>query len=113
MAKLVLQPAASRYFKKLKDKNLKQLFKDTIKLILDNPTLGEMKQGDLAGIQSVDIHYNKTNYELAYLVELAAIEDNLNTAMTKSTETIIVIILAGTRENFYQELKRYIKKSNL
>ena len=42
-----------------------------------------------------DIYYNKTNYELAYRVEYI---DN----------KIIVVIMAGTRENFYNELKRYM-----
>jgi DNA-binding HxlR family transcriptional regulator len=39
---------------------------------------------------------NKTNYELAYTI----IEGNGKT---------VVVILAGTRENFYNELKQYIK----
>ena len=43
-----------------------------------------------------DIYYNKTNYELAYTVEV--IEDK-----------VVVVIMAGTRENFYEELKRYMK----
>lgn len=55
-----------------------------------------MKAGDLAGVYGYDIYYNKTNYELAYTVEY---RDN----------KIIVVILAGTRENFYDELKRYMK----
>ena len=50
----------------------------------------------MAGIRSYDIYYNKTNYELAYTV---IVEGN----------TIIVVIMAGTRENFYEELKRYMK----
>ena len=43
-----------------------------------------------------DIFYNKTNYELAYRVEY--VENKM-----------IIVIMAGTRENFYNELKRYIK----
>ena len=43
-----------------------------------------------------DIYYNKTNYELAYTVEYEG-------------EKIIVVVMAGTRENFYDELKRYMK----
>ena len=106
MAELVIQPAASRYFKKLKDKQLKQLFKDTISAILEDPDLGEMKQADLSGIRCVDVYYNKANYEVAYRVVLVETEDEEG-----AEETVVVIILAGTRENFYQELKRYIKSS--
>lgn len=64
--------------------------------ILEDHTIGEAKTGDLAGIFGYDIYYNKTNYELAYTVEY--VEDK-----------IIVIIMAGTRENFYNELKRYMR----
>ena len=67
-----------------------------INLIVSDYTIGSLKSGDLSGIYSYDIYYNKTNYELAYTVK---IEDN----------EVIIFILAGTRENFYQELKKYLK----
>lgn len=98
---IVLQPAA-KYLKKLKDKKLKQLYKETIDAILTNPEIGEEKTGDLKGIRCCDIYYNKTNYELAYSIEYIQIEDN-------SEPEVVVIIMAGTRENFYEELKRYWK----
>ena len=92
---LFLQPAA-RFLKKLKDKKLKTLYQEAIDKIREDHTVGTAKVGDLSGIYGYDIFYNKTNYELAYRVEY--VEDK-----------IIVVILAGTRENFYEELKRYIK----
>ena len=42
----VLLPAL-KYFKKLKDKNLKKVFQDIVDAILENPLLGEEKHGDL------------------------------------------------------------------
>ena len=42
------------------------------------------------------IYYNKTNYELAYTIERVG-------------EELVVVVMAGTRENFYDQLKRYIK----
>ncbi len=89
-----LQPAA-KYLKKIKDKKLKELYKNAIDKIREDYTVGELKTGDLSGIYSMDIYYNKTNYELAYTVEY------------KESE-IVVVIMAGTRENFYEELKRYM-----
>lgn len=89
-------PAIEKYFKKLKDKQLKDRYKKAIDLIISDYTIGSLKTGDLSGIYSYDIYYNKTNYELAYTVK---IED----------DEIIIFILAGTRENFYQELKKYLK----
>ena len=86
-----LSPAA-----KLKDKRLKALYQAAIDEIRHDHMVGQMKAGDLAGVYGYDIYYNKTNYELAYTVEY---RDN----------KISVVILAGTRENFYDELKRYMK----
>ena len=89
-------PPASKYLKKLKDKKLKTLYKEAIDEICKDYTVGQAKSGDLSGVYCYDIYYNKTNYELAYTVEY--INGNM-----------IIVIMAGTRENFYQELKRYMK----
>lgn len=89
-------PPAAKYLKKLKDKKLKTLYQQAIDKIREDHTIGEPKTGDLSGVYGYDIFYNKTNYELAYTVEY---ED----------DKIIVVIMAGTRENFYDELKRYMK----
>ena len=96
MRKLVILPGAARYLKKLKDRALKDKFKQAIEAILDDPYIGDAKSGDLADVYCCDIHHQKTNYELAY----ALIEQDGET---------VVVILAGTRENFYEELKRYMK----
>ena len=95
MTELKILPPAAKYLKKIKDKNLKKLYENAVKAILDNPLLGAEKKGDLKGVRSYDIYYNRTNYELAYTVEYG-------------NNTVIVVILAGTRENFYEQLKRYL-----
>ena len=69
-------------------------FKSAIRDISKNPHIGSLKIGDLNGIYSYDMYYNKTNYEIAYII--------------KNDEVCIFIILIGERENFYKELKRYI-----
>lgn len=90
-------PPAAKFIKKIKDKKLKELYKTAIEAIREEPTIGEKKTGDLRDIYGYDIYYNKTNYELSYTIEMA-------------DEEIIVVIMAGTRENFYEQLKRYISK---
>ena len=89
-------PPAAKYLKKLKDKRLKKLYQDAIDKICGDYTVGEAKTGDLSGFYCYDIYYNKTNYELAYTIERVDGE-------------LVVVVMAGTRENFYDELKRYIK----
>ena len=102
MAELRVLPPAARFLKKLKDKKLKMLYKEAIDAILENPETGEEKTGDLKGIRGYDIYYNRTNYELAYTVEYIRTEESGN-------PEVVVVIMAGTRENFYDELKRYWK----
>lgn len=97
MSRVILLPPAARFLKKLKDKKLKSLFKNAIDSIAEDHTIGELKTGDLAGLYGFDIYYNKTNYEIAYRVEYV-------------DDKAVVVIMAGTRENFYEELKRYMKK---
>lgn len=90
-------PPAAKFIKKLKDKKLKMLYQEAVDKIREDHTAGEAKTGDLSGVYGYDIYYNKTNYELAYTVEYLENE-------------IIVVIMAGTRENFYDQLKQYIRK---
>lgn len=95
MARVIYLPPAAKYIKKIKDKHLKKAFQEAIEEIETNPYIGSAKTGDLSGVYGYDIYYNKTNYELAYKIEF--VED-----------TVVVVILAGTRENFYESLKRYM-----
>jgi len=88
--------AAEKYLKKIKDKHLLSAFKGVIDKLKINPYIGNQKVGDLRGIYGYDVKYNGINYELAYRIY----EEN---------NQFVVIILAGTRENFYEELKRMIK----
>ena len=100
MAELRILPPAARFFKKLKDKQLKRLYQKTIDAILEDPSIGEEKTGDLKGVRGYDIFYNHTNCELAYTVEYVKRIDS-------DALDIVVVIMAGTRENFYEALKRY------
>jgi len=96
MYKIIILPPAARFLKKLKEKPLKAAFQKVVDEILNDPYIGEPKMGDLSDVFSYNIYYNKTNYELAYTI-------------IEEVDSTVVIILAGTRENFYEELKRYMK----
>lgn len=96
MTEVRFLPPAAKFIKKLKDKRLKMLYREAIDKIREDHTVGEVKTGDLSGVYGYDIYYNKTNYELAYTVEY-------------SEDKVIVVIMAGTRENFYDQLKRYMR----
>ncbi|MEY8336155.1 type II toxin-antitoxin system RelE/ParE family toxin [Lachnospiraceae bacterium 47-T17] len=96
MTEVRFLPPAAKFIKKLKDKKLKMLYQEAVDKIKEDHTVGEIKTGDLSGVYGYDIYYNKTNYELAYTVEY--VEDK-----------VIVVIMAGARENFYDQLKQYTR----
>lgn len=88
--------AAEKYLKKVKEKALKKTFQELLQKISCDPYIGELKAGDLAGVYCYDVYYSKTNYELVYRIY-------------EEDGQMVVVILAGTRENSYDELKRYMK----
>ena len=97
MTEVRFLPPAAKFIKKLKDKKLKMLYREAIDKIREDHTVGEAKIGDLSGVYGYDIYYNKINYELAYTVKYLE-------------NKVIVVIMAGTRENFYDQLKHYMRK---
>ena len=86
----VLQSAAfSRAYKKL-HKNQKMDVDDAVEAIIKTPELGESKRGDLAGVY---VYKFKSNSQLMLL----AYEYDPETRM---------LLLLGSHENFYRDLKR-------
>ena len=89
---------ARRYLKKIRYKKLKQLFVENIEKVKEDPTIGQMKTGDLNGVYVHGSHYNKTEYRIAYLIKV------------NDDGTLTTVILIGEHENFYDELKNYVRK---
>lgn len=98
MYEIRFSPKAEKFLKKIKDKKLKEAFHEAIIKIAKNPFIGQAKKGDLSGIYGYDVYYNKTNYEISY-------------GIYEEQNKKVIVILIGTRENFYNELKKYIKNS--
>jgi mRNA interferase RelE/StbE len=96
MYEILFNSKAARYFKKIKEKQLRKAYKEALKEISEDPYIGQPKRGDLSGIYGYDVRYQGTNYEIAYTI---------NEVNGKK----VIVLLAGTRENFYKQLKGYIK----
>ncbi len=96
MYEILFSSAAASFFKKIKEKPLKDTYRQALEDISKNPYVGQPKSGDLSGVYCFDVKYRGNNYEIAYTIN----ELNGNK---------IVVLLAGSRENFYKQLKRYIK----
>ncbi|MGS2718842.1 type II toxin-antitoxin system RelE/ParE family toxin [Eionea flava] len=90
--KVVLQtPTFKKVVKKLKSKQKKEL-DDAIKALMDEPTLGERKKGNLAFLRVYKFKMNKQLTLLGY-----SFDDG----------TLILTLMAlGSHENFYRNIKR-------
>ncbi len=63
-----------------------------IKTIMDDPSLGKVKTGDLAGVRVYKYKHNVQQYLLAY--------------QFIADEELVTLLALGTHENFYRDLKR-------
>jgi len=81
-----------RKVKELKDKE-KFALDDAIKVIINNPSNGTEKKGDLRGILVYKFKIIKTEYLLSYRVVGEDLE----------------LITIGPHENYYRNLKSYLK----
>ena len=97
MYEILFSPQAERFFKKIKEKPLREAYKTALLKLRKNPYIGQPKRGDLVGIYGFDVIYKGVNYEIAYTI-------------SEVNGKKVVVLLAGTRENFYQQLKSYIKR---
>lgn len=93
MLPIVFLNPTIKYFKKLKDKQLKKKYENALLEIRSDPEIGERKTGDLAGIWGYDIYHNRVNYEIAYYLA------------ENDKGEVVVVIMAGTRENFWDAIK--------
>ncbi len=81
-----------RKIKKFKKKEKEELDK-TVKKIVSDPDIGTEKKGDLKGIFIYKFKINNIEHLLAYRIVEDAIE----------------LIAIGTHENYYRDLKGYLK----
>jgi mRNA interferase RelE/StbE len=75
-------------------KQEKGILDDEIKKIADNPLIGEEKKGDLKGVHVYKFKIKSVRYLLSYRMIKAALE----------------LIMMGPHENYYRDLKTYLKR---
>lgn len=81
-------------FVKKQTRPFQLVIEDETEKIINNPEIGEMKKGDLAGFRVHKFAFQKHEYLVAY----------------KLQDNIIVFYMICTHENFYRDLKRYLKE---
>ena len=70
----------------------KKALDGAVRAVLDDPEIGDLKIGDLAGVRVYKYKHKVQQYLLAYQV--------------KDEGLILALIALGTHENFYLDLKK-------
>lgn len=89
----VFYKPAFRNFVKKQTRPFQLVIEDEIDRIKNNPSTGEIKKGDLAGFRVHKFKFLHQQYLLAYEIQ----------------GNDIVVYVIGTHENFYRDLKHYIR----
>lgn len=90
ITEIVQAPIFARQKKKLHKRQTLDL-DEAVKLILSDPTIGDMKVGDLQGIRVYKFRSEKQQILLTYEV----------------IDSTLYLYTFGSHENFYRDLKRY------
>jgi mRNA interferase RelE/StbE len=72
----------------------KVILDEQIRLILDNPNIGDEKKGDLSEVYVHKFKIKTIQYLLAYRFSAEKLE----------------LIMIGPHQNYYRDLKRYLKE---
>lgn len=72
----------------------KAILDEQVKLILENPDIGDEKKGDLSEIYVHKFMIKTIQYLLAY----------------RFNEELLELIMIGPHQNYYRDLKKYLKK---
>jgi mRNA interferase RelE/StbE len=94
MYELVVLNSATRELKKF-DKPVRTKILSALDKIAENPFIGDLLKGDLSTIYSYHLKVSSVEYRIAYQV--------------REEEIFVVVLQVGTRENFYEELKKRFK----
>lgn len=92
----------AQYVKKA-HKPLQLSIEDAVVSICDSPEIGELKVGDLAGIRVYKFRFNRQEYLVAYRPPVGDLPLEF---------LIIDFYQVGSHENFYTELKHYLRQES-
>jgi hypothetical protein len=91
----------STFVKKQKNRALKAAIEDEIDSICSDPAIGEAKVGDLSNIFIHKFSFKKQQYLIAY-----SFEEKIESSQDESAISFYQI---GSHENFYEDLKIYLR----
>lgn len=91
MYELVVLNSAAKQLSKF-DKPVRNKIITVLGEIAENPFIGDRLKGDLATLYSYHLKAAGVEYRIAYQI--------------KEQEVVVIVMQIGTRENFYEELKK-------
>jgi len=104
-----MRPSYKHLFKafvKKQHKPLQLAIEDAVEDVCQDPCIGELKTGDLQGIWVYKFMHRAQQYLIAYRPPS---NDELKAEGVDLEFLVIEFYQAGTHENFYATLKKYLK----
>jgi mRNA-degrading endonuclease RelE of RelBE toxin-antitoxin system len=89
---IIQSPIFAKQKKKLQKKQIQDLDK-AVKSIFNDPTIGDMKVGDLRDVQVYKYKSGNQQFLLAY----------------EKVDSTLYLYSFGSHENFYRDLKKYLQ----
>lgn len=90
----ILYKSPFKKFVKKQSRPFQLAIEDEVGRVVSNPDIGELKKGDLAGFRAHKFKFQKQEYLIAYKTERKG----------------IILYMIDTHENFYRNLKQYLKE---
>jgi hypothetical protein len=87
------KPPFNKFVKK-QTRSFQLVIEDEVEAVIQNPLTGEGKKGDLTGFKIHKFSYQGQKHLLSYVIQTGG----------------IVFFTIGSHENFYRELKKYLKE---
>jgi hypothetical protein len=99
------KPPFAKFVKK-QPPPLQLAIEDAVEDVCTNPKIGEMKTGDLQGMRVLKFTHRKQEYLIAYRPpnDEELLRERVDVGLLQ-----IDFYQAGTHENFYSDLKKYLK----
>ena len=90
----ILYKPPFRKFVKKQSRAFQLVIEDEVEGVRNIPDIGEAKKGDLSGLKVHKFKFQRQEYLIAY----------------KEESNTIIFYMIGTHENFYRELKQYLRE---
>lgn len=90
---ILYKPPFKKFVKK-QSRAFQLAIEDEVEGVRNTPDMGEAKKGDLTGLRVHKFKFQRQEYLIAY----------------KEKSNTIIFYMIGTHENFYRELKQYLRE---